>query len=202
LRKKGESMVQAEFSRARASLQKKFVWGITGSGDEIDKIFRIMRSLSQEFSEIEIRVYISKAGEQVLRWYRVLDEVKQSFERVKIETSYNIPFLAGELQSGKYDFLIVAPTTSNTTAKIALGIGDTMITNAVNMATKARVPVYVLPCEMGEGETVTVLPNGKELRLIIRDVDSGHINTLEKSTGITVLKSPDDIRSTVKSYYI
>ena len=76
-----------------------------------------------------------------------------------------------------------------------------MITNAVNMATKARVPVHVLPCEMGEGETVTVLPNGKELKLIIRDIDSGHIDTLEKSTGVTVLNSPDDIRSTVESYY-
>ena len=161
----------------------------------------LMKTISKKFSDVQIRVYISKSGEQVLRWYKLLDEVKQSFKRVKIETSSNIPFLACELQSGKYDFLVVAPTTSNTTAKIALGIGDTMITNAVNMATKARVPVHVLPCEMGEGETVTVLPNGKELKLIIRDIDSGHIDTLEKSTGVTVLNSPDDIRSTVESYY-
>ena len=184
------------------SLQKKFVWGITGSGDEINKILQIMESILERFPDVEVRVYISKSGEQVLRWYRLLDEVKQAFKQVKIETSSNIPFLAGELQSGKYDFLVVAPTTSNTTAKIALGIGDTMITNAVNMATKARVPVYVLPCEVGEGETVTVLPNGKELRLIIRDIDSGHIDTLERLTGITVLKCPDDIKSTVESYYV
>ena len=183
------------------NLKRKFVWGITGSGDEINKILQIMKTISKKFSDVEIRVYISKSGEQVLSWYKLLDEVKQSFKRVQIETSSNIPFLAGELQSGKFDFLVIAPTTSNTTAKIALGIGDTMITNAVNMATKARVPVYVLPCEMGEGETVTVLPNGKELRLIIRDIDSGHIDTLEKSIEITVLSSPDEIRSTVESYY-
>ena len=201
MRKRGESMDQADINRESASLQKKFVWGITGSGDEIEKIFRIMRSLSQKYSEIEIRVYISKAGEQVLQWYKLLDEIKQSFKHVKIETSSNIPFLAGELQSGKYDLLVVAPTTSNTTAKIALGIGDTMITNAVNMATKARVPVYILPCELGEGETVTVLPNGDELSLIIREIDSRHIDTLENSTGINVLKSPDDIRTTVERYY-
>jgi archaeoflavoprotein AfpA len=183
------------------NIQRKFAWGITGSGDEINEILQIMKKISEKFSDIEIGVYISKSGEQILRWYRLLDEVKQSFERVKVETSSNVPFLAGELQSGKYDFMVVAPTTSNTTAKIALGIGDTMITNAVNMATKARVPVYVLPCEIGEGETVTTLPNGKELKLIIRDIDSRHIDTLEKSTGITVLSSPNDIRSTVERYY-
>lgn len=184
------------------SLQKKFVWGITGSGDEIKKILKIMKSISKRFPDVEVRVYISMSGEQVLRWYRLLDEVKQSFKRVKIETSSNTPFLAGELQSGKYDFLIVAPTTSNTTAKVALGIGDTMITNAVSMATKARVPVYVLPCEVGEGETVTELPNGKQLSLIIRDIDSRHINALEKSKGIAVLNCPDDIMSTVESFYL
>jgi len=59
----------------------------------------------------------------------------------------------------------------------------------------------VLPCEVGKGETVTVLPNGKELRLIIRDIDSKHIDTLEKSTGITVLHCPDDLKSTVENYY-
>jgi flavoprotein len=56
-------------------------------------------------------------------------------------------------------------------------------------------------CARGEGETVTMLPNGEELCLIIRDIDSRHIDTLEKSTGINVLKSPDDIRTTVESYY-
>jgi len=46
--------------------------------------------------------------------------------------------------------MVVAPTTSNSTTKIALGIGNTLITNAVNMAVKANVPVYVYPCEVGE----------------------------------------------------
>ena len=183
------------------SLQRKFVWGITGSGDEINKILKTMKSIIKIFSDTEMRVYVSKSGEQVLTWYRLLDDVKQSFKHVKIETSSNIPFLAGELQSGKYDFLILAPTTSNTTAKIALGIGDTMITNAVNMATKASVPVYILPCEIGEGVKVTELPNGKQLKLIIRDIDSGHIKKLEKTPGINVLHSIDEIKSIIESYY-
>lgn len=182
-------------------MKRKFAWGITGSGDEINFILETMKDLKKKYPQVETRIYVSKSGEQVLRWYRLLDSIKQNFERVQIEKNSNNPFLAGEVQSGKFDFLIIAPTTSNSTAKIALGIGDTMITNAVNMATKARIPVYVLPCEIGEEETVTKLPNGKELKLKIRDIDSKYIQILEKSEDIQVLKSIEDITRTIESYY-
>jgi archaeoflavoprotein AfpA len=184
------------------SLKKRFAWGITGSGDDINKIFDIMVSLKQRYSDVEIRVFISKSGEQVLKWYKLLEKIKKSFKRVQIESSPNTPFLAGELQSGKYDFLIIAPTTSNSTAKIAVGIGDTMITNSVNMATKAGIPVYVLPCEIGEDETITVLPNGKEFKLKIREIDARHINEIKKMEEIHVLHSLEDINRTVENFYL
>jgi archaeoflavoprotein AfpA len=182
-------------------LQRKFAWGITGSGDEIKKIFSVMKEASNKFRDVKISVFISKSGEQVLRWYRLLEEIQKVFPSFKVETSPNTPFLAGEIQTGKYDFMIIAPTTSNTTAKLSLGIGDTMITNAVNMASKAYVPVYVLPCEIGEEDTITTLPNGKELRLKIRRIDSQHINSLEKSDEITVLQNPDEILSVIEGFY-
>jgi archaeoflavoprotein AfpA len=160
-----------------------------------------MREASATFRDVKIFVFISKSGEQVLRWYRLLEEIKKVFRSVKIEKTPNTPFLAGELQTGKYDFIIIAPTTSNTTAKLSMGIGDTMITNAVNMATKAYIPVYVLPCEIGEEGTVTTLPNGKELRLKIRRIDAQHIDSLVKSDEITVLQNPDEILSTIERYY-
>jgi archaeoflavoprotein AfpA len=183
------------------SSKKRFAWGITGSGDDINKILDTMLSLKQKYSDIEIRVFISKSGEQVLRWYKLLEKIKNSFNRVQIESSPNTPFLAGELQSGKYDFFIIAPTTSNSTAKIAVGIGDTLITNSINMATKAGVPVFMLPCEVGEEETITILPNGKELKLKIREIDSKHIKEIKKMTEIQVLYSIEDIYKTVEKFY-
>jgi archaeoflavoprotein AfpA len=183
------------------NLKRKFAWGITGSGDEIQRILETMKVLKKKYPKVETRIYVSKSGEQVLKWYRLLDNIKQNFERVHIESNSNNPFLAGEVQSGKFDFLLVAPTTSNSTAKIALGIADTMITNSVNMAIKARIPVYLLPCEIGEEETVTILPNGKELKLKIRDIDSKYIQTLEKSGDIHVLRSIEDIRKMIENYY-
>jgi archaeoflavoprotein AfpA len=181
-------------------MNKKFVWGITGSGDEIKEILETMTHFKDTHTDIDIRVYLSNSAEQVLTWYKILDEIKNSF-RVKIETSPNTPFLAGEIQSGKYDFMLVAPTTSNSTTKIALGIGDSLITNAVNMAVKADVPVYVYPCEVGEKEKVTILPNGDELRLTIRDIDAKYIESLEKDPGISVIKNIKEIKEILKKYY-
>jgi archaeoflavoprotein AfpA len=180
-------------------LKKRFAWGITGSGHEITEILDTMKNFSNKHDEIDVRVFISKSGEQVLTWYRLIEDLKTSLNRVKVESSPNTPFLAGELQSRKYDFLLVAPTSSNSTAKIALGIGDTLITNAVNMATKARVPVYVYPCEVGNVETT--LPNGKVLRLDKREVDMKYIEAIEKDDGLDLLKNINEIKTLLENYY-
>lgn len=183
------------------SLKKKVVWGITGSGDEINEILDTMIDLRDKFRDVEIRVYVSKAGEQVLRMYSIFDGVQAAFPRVKVEKNSNLPFLIGELQSHKFDFMIVAPATSNTTAKMALGLGDSLISNAVNMATKAKIPVYVLPCEIGEGSTFTVLPDGSELELRIRKIDSKHIETLRSMEDINVLEAPSDLINIFHEHY-
>lgn len=183
------------------SLKNKVVWAITGSGDEINEILDTMIDLGDKFRDVEIRVYVSKAGEQVLRMYSIFDDLQAAFPVVKVEKNSNIPFLIGELQSHKYDFMIVAPATSNTTAKIALGLGDSLIPNAVNMATKAKIPVYVLPCEVGEGSTVTVLPDGSELELVIRKIDSEHIGSLRRMEYVTVLRAPGDLINIFYEHY-
>jgi archaeoflavoprotein AfpA len=181
-------------------IRRRFAWGITGSGDDIRAICDVMKSIVAEYPEIDVRVYVSKAAEQMLTWYRLIDELRSAF-KVQAEQTANTPFLAGELQSGKYDFLVIAPSTSNTTAKIALGIGDTMITNAVSMAAKARVPVYVLPCELGDDETTTTLPSGQVLNLKIREIDSRYVRELQSSGEVHVIREPVDIRRVVDSFY-
>ena len=181
-------------------MKKRFAWCITGSGDEIDQLLDTMMKFTESNPEINIRVFLSKSAEQVLTWYKILDKINTNF-KVKTETSPNTPFLAGQVQSNKYDFVLVAPTTSNSTTKIALGIGDSLITNAVNMAVKADVPVYVYPCEVGEEEKVTLLPNGDELKLTIREIDSRYIEALENDPGIHVLKSINEIKQILSNHY-
>ncbi len=45
-----------------------------------------------------------------------MDDLKSNFN-VRIEIDANTQFLAGQLQVGRYDFLLIAPATSNTVAK-------------------------------------------------------------------------------------
>jgi flavoprotein len=95
---------------------------------------------------------------------------------------------------------LVAPVTANTTAKIACGIGDTLLSNAVAQGAKTRMPIYIYPPDNKPGELETILPGGKKLTLYIRDVDVENVNRIKKMEGITVLVSVQDIRRAVEDF--
>ncbi len=175
----------------------RIAWGITGCGDYLKESLDIMKDLAREHN-LDVRVYLSEAGEMVVKWYRLFNDLKTSFPKTYSEKSPNIPFLVGDLQLGKYDFLLITPSTSNTVAKIAAGISDTLLTNAVAQAMKAKVPVYIYPADQRKGEVTTDLPDGRKLTLTMRDVDIEAVDKLRKMPGITVLGHPDEIREVVK----
>jgi len=171
----------------------RIAWGITGCGDYLKESLDIMKELTKEHN-LDVRVFLSRAGETVVKWYRLFNELKTNFPKTYLEKSPNVPFLVGDLQLGKYDFLIIMPSTSNTVAKIASGISDTLLSNAAAQAMKANVPVYIYPADQKKGDIVTDLPGGKKLTLTMRDVDLDAVDKLRKMKGITVLGHPDEIR--------
>ncbi|MCZ3365257.1 MULTISPECIES: archaeoflavoprotein AfpA [Methanobacterium] len=180
--------------------KRKVAWGITGSGDKLVKITEIVRKIKEEYEdEFEIRAYVSKAGDQVLKYYGLFKPLEIDFDRLWVEINANAPFLAGEIQLGSYEFMLIAPATSNTVAKIALRIGDSLIPNAAIMGQKANIPIYVLPSDVEEGVTVTQLPDGSDLELIIRKEDVEHVDKLA-SMGIHILKSPEEIYDVFKKH--
>ena len=77
-------------------LKKKVAWGITGSGDDIDEIMKVMKEANTRHGDVEVRVYVSKAGEQVLKMYSVFNDLQKHFTKVKVEKNSNTPFLVGE----------------------------------------------------------------------------------------------------------
>jgi archaeoflavoprotein AfpA len=173
----------------------KIAWGITGGGDRLGETINIMKKLKKTYaSEIDIRVFLSKAGEQVAKWYRLYEPLKNSFDKLLVEIGPNTPFLAGELQNRKFEFLLIAPATSNTVAKIATGICDTLLSNSAIMAAKAFIPVYIMPTDLREEEIVTKLPDGKNLRLRVRREDAENTRRLAAMDGFMLLKSPENIR--------
>lgn len=180
----------------------RVAWGITGSGDRLNETISVMKTLKNEYKDrLEIWVYLSRAGEHVTKLYGVLEELRVSSHMVFVELNANVPFLAGSLQVGKFEFLIVAPASSNTVAKVAVGIADTMLTNAIIMGLKANQDIVVMPTDCKEGEVMTALPNGKELRLSIRKEDVENVWKLKKMKGITVIESPQEIPRLFRKHF-
>jgi archaeoflavoprotein AfpA len=176
----------------------KVAWGITGAGDKIAEIVEVMKELKKlSEDKVEIDVYISKAADTMLKFYRLDDEIRKSFSKVMVEVNANSPFLAAWMQSGKYEFLLIAPASSNTVAKIANSISDTMLTNAAIMSLKAFQQVYVLPTDYRESVVSTKLPNGKEMKLRVRKEEADQVRRLEKMEDMHVLESPQKMKETL-----
>ena len=118
-----------------------------------------------------------------------------------MEINANAPFLAGNIQLGKYEFMLIAPATSNTVAKIALRMGDTLISNAAIMGQKADVPIYILPSDVEEGVTITQLPDGKDLKITIRKEDVEHVEKLAQMYETYILKDPHEMVEVFRKHF-
>ena len=177
--------------------KRKVAWGITGAGDKIAEILEVMKDLKKQSEDVvEIDVYVSKAADIVLKFYRLEDELKRNFPKVQVELNSNSPFLAAWMQMRKYEFLLIAPATSNTVAKLVNGIGDTLITNSAIMSLKAFVPVYILPTDYKESIVYTKLPNGKEMKLRVRKEEADQVRKLENMEDVHVLENLQKMRET------
>jgi len=182
--------------------KKRVAWGISGAGDKIQEFVQVMMDINKEYADkVEIQVFISKAAEIVLKYYGLETLVRQIFSKVTVEVNSNSPFLAAWMQMRKFEFLLIAPASSNTTAKIALGIGDTMLTNAASMSLKAFVPVYMVPTDFEEKTVYTKLPNGKDMKLRIRKEDAQNVRKLESMEDVHVLSEPQKIREVFKEWF-
>ncbi len=129
-------------------------WGITGAGHFLQESFEVFKELKQKNPELKVTTFLSRAGEEVVRMYGLTNELsnispggyleERFYER---EQGASFP-KAGRFLLQKYDALIVSPATSNTTAKLACGIADTIVTNAVAQAVKGGVPVFIVPVDI------------------------------------------------------
>jgi archaeoflavoprotein AfpA len=185
-----------------AEKKRKIAWGITGAGDLIKETLEVMKVLKEAYrGTVEIEVYVSKAGEQLLRFYKLSNDLREAFEQVQVEKDANTPFITGRLQLGRFDFLIIAPATSNSVAKVAHGISDTMLTNGAIQALKAYIPVYVMPVDYREGSIITTLPNGKELELRVRKEDAENVRRISEMDGLTTFEKPEEIKGIFEAVF-
>lgn len=179
----------------------KVAWGVTGSGDHMPETIQVVKGVVER-GDARVTVFLSKSAAIVVRWYGLWDSLSEISPKVMIEEGANVPFIAGPLQLGKYKFLLVAPATANTVAKIVNGIADSLVTNAVAQAQKGNVPIYILPVdqETESGKITTVLPTGEMKELAMRDVDLANLRRLKAMNGIEVITRPSEIELIMERY--
>lgn len=175
---------------------RKLAWGITGAGDKLEETVDVMRLIKDK--DYLIDVFVSSEGETVLKWYKQFDAVEHAFDSCTVEKGPNAPFILGDLQTGKYDALIISPATANTVAKIVHGVADTLLTNAVAQGAKGDMPIYIFPVDAKKGSVKTQAPDGRTFKLKMRKIDLDNAKKLKKMENIHVLKAPGELKKYFK----
>ncbi len=172
------------------------LWGITGTGFVLQESIDLMKEIQRDYS-VKLTVILSKEGAAVVKWYKKWLALTEAVEKVKVEKTPNIPFYAGPLQLGKFDFFLCCPVSANTVAKIVHGIADTLITNCIAQAIKGEQIVYLFPSDQDIEPIVTSRPDGSPLTLKIRDVEIENIKKLKRMEGIVVIPDFSEVKNLV-----
>ncbi len=167
----------------------RLAWAITGSGHYIKECLDFMLTLD------DVDVYLSLAGEEVLKMYGItLEDIRKKMPVYRDKTASAPP--VGHFYKGYYHTFVMAPTTSNTVAKCVLGIADSLVTNLYSQAGKCRIPSIVYPCDIAP-EMETTAPSGKVM-VYPRKIDLEGTAKLRNFKYTSVVDSVDELINTVK----
>jgi len=181
----------------------KVAWGITGGGQHLKETLDVFRKIKGELDP-KITTYVSAAGEEVARLYGVFDLLGHvspggHYEEIFTQSGQGASCMkAGRFYTREYAALFIAPATTNSVAKIARGIADTLVTNAATFALKYKTPLYILPTDGPDLKEIKIPDflnrEGKEVDVAIepRKVDMENLARLEKE-GATVLEDAGEI---------
>ena len=131
--------------------RSRLAWCITGSGHFLEESLAIAARVPA------VDLFLSAAAEEVLPIYKLqIEALKQRFRVFRHNTASGVP--VGMLYDDVYHTVVVAPATSNTVAKCAFGISDTLPTNMFAQAGKLGIPGIVFACDP-EPVVVTMSPH-------------------------------------------
>lgn len=168
----------------------RLAWAVTGSGHYLKECLEIVRELN------EVDLFYSRAGEEVVRMYGYDPKSLVPEGRVYRDRAASSPPV-GLFYRGDYHTLVVAPATSNTVAKMVLGLSDTLVTNVYAQAGKCRIPSIVLACDT-ESEVDTPAPD-RIVRVWPRKVDLEHTEKLKTYEATTVVEDSEQLYKALQS---
>ena len=166
--------------------RKRFAWAVTGSGHFLEESLALAARLP------DVDLYLSAAAEEVLPMYgRPIEEFRARFRLFRDKTASAVP--VGALYEETYHTVIVAPATSNTVAKCALGISDTLPTNMFAQAGKLGIPSLVFACDT-EPVVVTKAPHDW-VTLRPRRIELANVERLREIEHCRVVASPAELEA-------
>ena len=169
-----------------AGTRLRFAWCITGSGHFLDESLALAARLP------DCDLFLSAAGEEVLAIYTMnFEALKPRFRIFRDKTASGVP--VGMLYEDIYHTVVVAPATSNTVAKCAFGISDTLPTNMFAQAGKLGIPGIVFACDT-EPVVVTRAPH-QWVTLRPRQVEFDNVDRLRVIDFCQVVASPQQLEA-------
>jgi len=166
----------------------RLAWAITGSGHYIEECLEFILTLDN------IDLYISHAGEEVLKMYGINIKKVSDIMPIYRDKAASAPPV-GLFYKNYYHTFVIAPTTSNTIAKCVLGIADSLVTNLYAQAGKCRVTSLVYPCDIAP-EMETTAPNGKVM-VYPRKIDLEGTEKIRQLEYTQVVESVDELITAV-----
>jgi len=166
--------------------EQRFAWAITGSGHYLEESLAIAERLP------DVDMFLSRAGEEVLPLYKIgRDLLKRRFRVFRDNNASSVP--VGMLYEDVYHTLVIAPATSNTVAKCAFGISDTLPTNMFAQAGKLGIPGIVFACDT-EPVVVTKSPHDW-VTLRPRRIEFDNVERLRGIDFCRVVASPAELEA-------
>ena len=124
-----------------------------------------------------------------------LEKLRPQFRIFRDKTASGAP--VGELYQDAYHTVVVAPATSNTVAKCAFGISDTLPTNMFAQAGKLSIPGIVFACDT-EPVVVTKAPHDW-VTLRPRRIELENVERLRQIDHAQVVTSPSELEAALSA---
>jgi len=174
------------------SKEQRIAWCITGSGHYLKESIDIINNTKN------LDLYLSKAGEEVLKWYdyKIKDFTSQGIKVFKDVTASAAP--VSLLYEDVYKLIVISPATSNTIAQMAYGFSDNLVTNIFAQAGKCNIHSIIFACDT-EPVVITQAPK-KTVTVYPREIELENYEKLKKFKNTDVVNNLDNLKRALQKW--